>query len=219
MIDWLSSTLFTVWGYPMTVLEFAGVITGLAAVYLASKAKSVNFLFGMINNIFYFLLFFRFRLYSVMVLQVVYFVFSLYGYYHWKNPSKEESDDKSEQKIRVLRWKNRLLYILLIIFSGIAWGWFVIKMQAVFPEYFDPPAYPWLDALLTMGSIVGQWLLSRKYWDNWPLWIVIDIISCILYAGMGMFFTSILYAVFTAIAIKAMIDWKGIFKSYSNLVK
>jgi len=219
MIDWLSSTLFSIWGYPMTVLEFAGVITGLVAVYLASKAKSVNFLFGMVNNIFYFLLFFRFRLYSVMILQVVYFVFSLYGYYHWKNPSKEESDDKSEQKIRVLRWKNRLLYILLIFVAGFVWGWFVIKMQTVFPEYFDPPAYPWLDALLTMGSITGQWLLSRKYWDNWPLWIIIDVISCILYASLGMFFTSILYAVFTVIAIKAMIDWKAIFNKYEESVK
>ena len=64
-------TLFSVWGYPLSVLEFLAVLTGLAAVYLASKAKSVNFIFGMINNVLYFTLFFRFHLYSMMLLQVV----------------------------------------------------------------------------------------------------------------------------------------------------
>lgn len=216
-MDQLGQTLFTIWGYPMSVLEFAGVLTGLAAVYLASKAKSVNFLFGMLNNFCYFILFFSFRLYSVMLLQIVYFVFSLYGYYHWKHPKKEQTDQNNEQKIRILRWKDRLINIVLILFAGIIWGWFVIKMQLVFPEYFDPPAYPWLDAILTMGSVAGQWLLSRKYWDNWPLWIVIDVISCILYAYMGMFFTSILYGIFTIIALKAMLEWLKIYRNYEIL--
>lgn len=213
-MDQLGRILFTLWGYPMSVIEFAGVLTGLAAVYLASRAKSVNFLFGMLNNVIYFILFFRFRLYSVMLLQIVYFVFSVYGFYHWKHPKKGESDDNSEQRIRTLRCKSRLLYVGIILFVGFFWGWLVIHMQMRFPQYFDPPAYPWLDAVLTMGSIIGQWLLSRKFWDNWPLWIIIDVISSILYASMGMFFTSILYGIFTAIAVKAMIDWFRTYKSY-----
>lgn len=216
-MDLLNQTLFTLWGYPLSVLEFAGVITGLAAVYLASKAKSVNFLFGMMNNFFYFILFFSFRLYSVMLLQIVYFIFSLYGYYHWKHPKKGQNDQNNEQKIRILKWKDRILYIVLILLAGIIWGWFVIKMQMVFPEYFDPPAYPWLDAILTMGSVAGQWLLSRKFWDNWPLWIVLDIISCMLYAYMGIFFTSILYGIFSVIALKAMLDWMRIYRKYEIL--
>jgi len=217
-MDQLSQTLFTLWGYPMSVLEFAGVLTGLAAVYLASRAKSVNFLFGMINNVIYLILFFQFRLYSVMTLQIVYFIFSLYGYYHWKHPQKEESDKNSEQRIRILRWKNRSLYCGIILLAGFIWGWSVIHMQMRFPQYFDPPAYPLLDAVLTMGSVTAQWLLSRKYWDNWPLWVIIDVVSCILYASMGMFFTSILYGVFAAIAIKATIDWLKTYRNYDEPV-
>jgi nicotinamide mononucleotide transporter len=215
-MDELERTIFTLWGYSMSILEFAGVLTGLTAVYLAYKEKSVNFLFGMLNNLIYFMLFFRFRLYSVMLLQIVYFIFSLYGYYHWRHPGIEETDNKKEQRIRILRWKNRSFYILLIFITGLTWGWSVVHLQKNFPQYFDPPAYPWLDAVLTMGSVVAQWLLSRKYWDNWPLWIVIDVVSCILYAVMGMFFTSILYGVFTAIAVKAMIEWLNTYKKYSD---
>lgn len=207
-------TLFSVWGYPLSVLEFLAVLTGLAAVYLASKAKSVNFIFGMINNVLYFTLFFRFHLYSMMLLQVVYFIFSAYGFYRWKHPKGNQADEKNEQQIRLLQWKSRIIYAVAIIIAGLIWGYAVINFQSRFPEYFDPPAYPLLDAVLTMASVAGQWLLSNKYFDNWPLWIVVDIISCILYAVMGMFFTSLLYGLFTIIAFRALIDWGKIYKGY-----
>jgi len=213
-MDLLSQTLFSVCGYPLSLLEFIGVLTGLAGVYLASDEKSVNFLFGLLNNVCYFILFFKFRLYSVMLLQIVYFILSLYGYYHWKHPGNEESGHNMERRIVRLTWKNRLVYLEVILLSGLCWGWGIITLQGRFPQYFDPPAYPWLDAVLTMGSVAGQWLLSRKYLDNWPLWIIIDSVSCILYAYMGMIFTAVMYGVFTLIAVKAMIDWSKTYKSY-----
>lgn len=215
-MDILNYTLFTLWNYPLSVLELIGVLTGFAAVLLASKAWSVNFLFGLVNSVAYFLLYFQYRLYSVMLLQIVYFSFSLYGYYHWRHPKPEEADKNKEQRITVLTKKARIKYVLLIVLAGFIWGWCVIHLQARFPKYFEPPAYPWLDALLTMGSVVAQYLLSRKIWDNWPLWVVLDGISTVLYASMGMFFTSVLFGVFTLIAIRAQFDWKKTYGKYKN---
>jgi nicotinamide mononucleotide transporter len=93
-------------------------------------------------------------------------------------------------------------------------GWAVIKGQALYPTYFDPPAYPWLEPGLTMASVAGQWMLARKYGDNWPLWIIIDLISTGFYASMGMIFTALMYSVFTLIAVKALIDWKKQYDRY-----
>jgi nicotinamide mononucleotide transporter len=214
-MDVLSQTLFTIAGYPLSLLEAGGVLTGLMAVYLAMKERPVNFIFGMVNNVLYFILFFQFRLYSVMMLQVVYFVFSVYGYYHWKHPASGEENEKREQRINLLSWKKRLIYVGVVVLTGLIWGWMVIHLQAYFPDYFEPPAYPWLDALLTMASVVGQWLLSRKYLDNWILWIVVDVISTILYAIMGMKFTAVMYGVFTIMAVVALKDWLKIYKHYS----
>lgn len=213
-MDILNHTIFAILGYRLSLLELAGVLSGFAAVYLAFKEKPVNFLFGLVNNVIYFVLFFQYRLYSVMLLQIVYFIFSIYGYYYWKHPKKEESDVKNEQRIRILKWNERLLYIVIILIAGYIWGWAVIKLQARFPEYFDPPAYPWLDAELTMASIAGQWLLSRKIWDNWPLWIIVDTISWILYASMGIYFTSALYAVYALIALSAVVEWQKTYRKY-----
>lgn len=213
-MDVLNYTLLTLWDYPLSVLELIAVLTGFATVILASKAWSVNFLFGMVNCVAYFLLYFQYRLYSVMLLQIVYFSFSIYGYYHWRHPKPEDADINKEQKIQRLTLKKQLQYLVAIVFSGLIWGWCVIHFQARFPQYFDPPAYPWLDAILTMGSVVAQYLLSRKIWDNWPLWVVLDGTSTVLYACMGMIFSSVLFGVFTIIAIRAQYEWRKTYESY-----
>jgi nicotinamide mononucleotide transporter len=212
-MDFFNQTLFSLWGYPLSILELVGVLTGFAAVFLASRAWAVNFLFGIVNAVAYFLLYLEFRLYSMMLLQIVYFAFSVYGFYHWKHPGAGESDKNNERKIRLLSAKEWLIWLVVIAISSSCWGWSIIHLQARFPSYFDPPAYPWLDAVLTMGSVVGQWLLSKKVWDNWLLWIVIDAVSTVLFAFMGMAFTAVLYGVFTIIAVKAMVDWRKMYET------
>jgi nicotinamide mononucleotide transporter len=215
-MDVLNYTLLTLWNYSLSVLELVAVLTGFAAVWFASKAWSVNFLFGIVNSIAYFLLYFQHRLYSVMLLQIVYFGFSIYGYYYWRHPKPEEADKNKQQRIKMLSKEKQIFYFIVIVISGLIWGWCVIHLQARFPEYFDPPAFPWVDAILTMGSVLAQYLLSRKYWDNWPLWITVDGTSTVLYAYMGMFFTSILFGTFTLIAIRAQYDWRKTYDKYKN---
>jgi nicotinamide mononucleotide transporter len=210
----LNQTLFTLWGYPLSVLELVGVLTGFAAVFLASKAWAVNFLFGMVNAVAYFLLYFDYHLYSMMTLQIAYFSFSVYGFYHWKHPKDQDADLKKEQRIGYLTHKTKLIWLVCIVVAAVIWGWGVIHLQARFPDHFEPPLYPWLDAFLTMASLVAQYLLSRKVWENWVLWIVIDATSTVLYASVGMVFTAFLYGVFTLIAVKAMFEWKKIYETY-----
>ena len=118
----LNYTLLTLWGYPLSVLELVGVLTGFAAVLFASKAWAVNFLFGMVNAIAYFLLYYQYHLYSVMLLQLFYFSFSIYGYYHWKHPKAEEADQKKELRIGLLSWKSRIYWMVGILVIGMCWG-------------------------------------------------------------------------------------------------
>jgi len=210
----LNYTLFTLWGYPLSVLELVGVLTGFTTVILASKAWAVNFLFALVNAIAYFLLYFQNHLYSAMLLQIFYFSFSIYGYYHWKHPKANDADGKKELRIGLLSWRARIFWIIGILVIGTGWGFGVIYFQAQYPGYFAPPAFPMLDAVLTMGSVVAQYLLSRKIWENWILWIVLDCISTVMYASMGMVFTAFMFGTFTLIALNAIIKWKKIYEAY-----
>jgi len=193
-----------IFGYELSYLEFFAVLTGLAAVYFASRGKIVNFYIGLVNNVLYFLLFYQCRLYSMMLLQVAYFTISSYGIYSWSKPNI----NRELLKITRLTKKQWLFIIAIIIFAAIVWGTLVVWLSGKYPVNIEKPRYPYIDALLTMASITGQILLTRKKIDNWTIWIAVNIASVALYSVIGIYFTSILYAVFLIIAIKAYFNWK-----------
>lgn len=68
--------------------------------------------------------------------------------------------------------------------------------------------YPWLDSFTTALSIVGMWMLARKYVEQWWAWIVVDIVSAGLYVYKDLNFTAGLYALYTIIAIFGYLKWK-----------
>jgi len=68
----------------------------------------------------------------------------------------------------------------------------------------------WVDATTTAIFLVGMWLMARRKIENWLFWIVGNIISVPLYAYKGFLFSSLIYIVYTLIAILAYIEWKKI---------
>ena len=55
-------------------------------------------------------------------------------------------------------------------------------------------------------------MVLQKY-ESWPLWLVVDVVGTALYAQQGYWFTSLLYFVFTIVAI---IGWKNWYESRSS---
>ena len=75
----------------------------------------------------------------------------------------------------------------------------------------DGPAdsdVPWWDAFPTAASIVGQWLLGRKYVENWPTWVIVNVVSVALFAYKGLWLTVGLYAVFVAMSFAGWRAWR-----------
>lgn len=194
----------TLLGYPLSYLEVLAVATGLVAVWLASRGKVANFYVGLANNVLYFLLFYQCRLYSMMLLQLIYFVISSYGIYSW---SKR---DEAAQTLKISRLNGRQIALIAaaIVLVGLLWSRVVLWLSTGFPATIEPPAYPMADALLTVASIAGQMLLTRKKLDNWLLWIVVNLFSIVLYVKVGIYFTVLLYVLYLAIAVQAYFAWR-----------
>jgi len=85
-----------------------------------------------------------------------------------------------------------------VAFIGIAW---------ILIEYTDSNV-PWLDSFTTALSIVGMWMLARKYIEQWFAWIIVDIVCCGLYIYKDLYFTSALYGLYSIIAIFGYFKWK-----------
>ena len=67
---------------------------------------------------------------------------------------------------------------------------------------------PWLDGLSAALGIVGMWMLSQKYWQQWIFWLVSEPILVYIYLSTGYMASAIMYAVYEVFCIMGIIKWK-----------
>ena len=189
--------VFTAWNYQVTLIELLAVITSLIGVWLGTTGARITWPWWIISSVLYAILFFQYKLYSSALLQIVFILAAIWGWFGWSS---------SGAKPGKLSSKNR---VLLVIFSIIFWVVLAPMLAKI------GAAATWLDSFILVGSIVAQILMVKEKYENWPLWVVIDFVGTIHYARQELWFTSILYFVFTIIAF---IGWKKWFTK-SNLIK
>jgi nicotinamide mononucleotide transporter len=71
---------------------------------------------------------------------------------------------------------------------------------------------PYADAFTTSLSIIAMWMLSRKYVEQWLVWLVVDIITCGLYIYKEIPITGSLYTVYSCLAIVGYLRWRKLIK-------
>ena len=74
---------------------------------------------------------------------------------------------------------------------------------------FTDTDVPWWDALPTAGSVAGQWLLGRKYVENWLVWLAVNLVSIGLFAYKGLWLTVVLYALFALLSVAGWRAWRA----------
>lgn len=79
-------------------------------------------------------------------------------------------------------------------------------MQVAMPT-LQPDAFPFWDACLMVLSIVAMILMTRKYVENWLLWVVVNVISVMIFARQGVWAMSLEYMILTVIALNGTRLW------------
>ena len=199
----IENIAFTILGYDLSYIELIGTLFGFISVILAARANILTWPTGIINEVAFFILFYQVQLYSDMYLQVYFFGVTIYGWYYWKNQNGSRGITNLSKK-----WRFRILLILVI--TTLMSGYLISKVHLYFPEIFSQPAsYPYWDALTTMSSIVATVLLSRKIIETWVLWIIVDIISVVLYLLKGIHLVAIEYLIFLIICVVGFRNWRN----------
>jgi nicotinamide mononucleotide transporter len=68
---------------------------------------------------------------------------------------------------------------------------------------------PYLDSLLTTTSLIAQWMMTRKFLENWLIWIALDVAYVPMFIYRELYPTAVLYSVFLVLAVKGYHDWRG----------
>lgn len=200
------ATSFILFGQETSALEITGFITGVLGVWLTIRRNILCFPIGIINVLIYAYLFQseNVRLYADALLQIIYLILLVYGWMVW-NRSKNEKEE-----IRTVSILLAKKLVIIGVLSTIALG--------VFLSLYTNASLPYLDAALTIISLIAQWMIAKKMIENWLLWIVVNTIYIPLYVYKGLAFTSILYLLFLILAINGWYNWKKV-KSNERLTQ
>ena len=180
---------------PMSLTEVFGFLSGALCVWLVVKQNIWNWPIGIINNIFFIVLFFEAGLFADMGLQVVYIVLAILGWYWWLY-----GGDKNK-KLEVSHVSLRTVLVLSLIGIVSTYG------MMVYLESINDSA-PFLDALTTVMSLIAQFMLTKKYLENWYVWISADVIYIYLYFAKDLHLTAVLYFIFLLMCIAGLREWK-----------
>jgi nicotinamide mononucleotide transporter len=141
-------------------------------------------------------IFYEQKLYADMGRQLIYAVISLYGWYHWRFGGTRRT------VLRVSRTPPPLRPILPVLWlaGSVGLGWLLAR-------WTDHPV-PYADAALTAGSLIAQWMMTRKYLGNWTVWILLDVAYVAVFINRGLHLTAFLYAVFLVLAARGRLEWR-----------
>ena len=181
----------------MSLAEVFGFITGAACVWLLVKQNIWTWPTGIASQLIYIFIFFHSKLYGDMALQFFFIAISLYGWWHWLHP-----DDVHRGELGVQRITGAAFTVVAIVTAAI------ITVIALGLRRFTDSNVPWLDATTTSLSLSAQFMQSKKWIENWWFWIAADVIYIGLYIYKHLFITALLYAVFMAMCIAGLLEWR-----------
>ena len=116
-----------------------------------------------------------------------------------KNTEKKE---KVHNELRVTRLKLKTGLILAVVFVLL-----YIAMWVVLTRLTDSPV-PMRDSFITSLSVIATWMLARKIYEHWYLWIVVNFVSAVLFLARGLYPTVILYIVYGIMSFAGLVEWK-----------
>jgi nicotinamide mononucleotide transporter len=223
MITWLSEN----------IVEVFGAVTGIGYVILEIRRNILLWPLGILTSAVYIYVFGRNGFYAGMVLQAYYVAISIYGWYKWHADERREEPNRSgarrsqiqlsrsargseqgeggselraqgsesevKSDVSKIDCKTALICLLTAL---VLWAllWFSLD------RWTDSPVPLW-DGLITSLSVVATWMLTRKYIEQWYVWIVANTIAVVVYLAVGMYPTAVLFFVYFVMAIIGLRAW------------
>jgi nicotinamide mononucleotide transporter len=194
-------------------IEIFGAVTGILYVFLEIRQTIWLWPVGIITSAVYILVFFTGKLYADMSLQGYYLAISIMGWYWWAQGSglPAEASAKAglsaqgsgqKEELQVTRLKLRTGVVLSAVFIPL----FAV-MWCVLDRLTDSPV-PVRDSFITSLSIIATWMLARKIYEHWYLWIVVNTTASVLFLTRGLYATVVLYIVYGIMSFAGLKAWR-----------
>lgn len=190
------------------ILEAVAVVFGIASAIFSKNNNIWVYPLGIISTSIFVYLLWQWGLVGDMLINLYYFVMSIYGWFLWS----QKKEGQVQLKISLINAQD-IKKSILLFFVTIG---FVVVLYFIFNKWNDWSAY--VDALTTGLFFVGMWLLAKRKLEHWLLLLAGNIISVPLYFYKGFTVSSILYIIFVIISILGYHTWKKYLHKTSQVV-
>lgn len=192
----LFAPAFTWAGTPTTWLELVAFVLALWMVACNMRVNPLAWPLAIVSSALYGLLFLDSKLFGEAGLQVFFIVMALWGWWQWLRGTGADGAPLAVQRLAP-RARVAVLAALAVAWPALAW----LLSSATSSDV------PWGDAFPTALSVIGQWLLGRKYLENWLAWLVVNVVSVGLFASKGLWLTVVLYGLFAVLSVAGWRAW------------
>jgi len=175
--------------------EVFASLLGIAYVIFAARESQWCWLFAFISTLIYTLLFWEGQLPMQALLNFYYMGMAIYGYLLWQKQGKTED----VIAISKLTWLQQFAFLMLGSLLTFATANYLISI--------DASQSPYLDAGVTVFSVLNTILMARKILQNWLYWIVIDAAAIQLYYQTGYYATIVMFSVYLVLAFMGYLNW------------
>jgi nicotinamide mononucleotide transporter len=178
-------------------VETAGAVLGLVYVLLAIRENAWCWPVGIANAALFLVVCTRARLYGAAGLQVVYLLVSFYGWYEWLHGGAQHG------RLAVSRTPARWAAGLAVAAAAVTRG------VGLFLEHRTDAALPFPDAAATALSLAAQWMATRKWLENWLVWMVVNVTNVGICLSQHLYAMALLYAAFLVLAVLGYKEWRA----------
>ena len=185
------------------ILEILCFIVGLLYLWWEYHADARVWLASVIMPAISMWIYFSKGIYADFAINIYYLIIAIYGYVIWRTGGiRKEKKPQPITHTPIAVWAG-IAAVTALLWWALTW----------ILSNFTDSTVPVTDAFSTSLSIVGTWMLARKYAEQWLIWIIVDIVCMGLYAYKGLIFYPILYGIYTVVAVFGYRKWLGLMKS------
>ena len=165
-------------GRAMLVISAFGSLMGVLSTVCAANGRILTFLFGLIDVTIYGVMCLIGTRYGNAALHLRYFLpMQFVGYFQWRKRGAEE-----EKKVQARRLDGKQWLVYGSIFLvGLIVSYFIL---AAFDKTEAAGVVKWLvvmDAFSMMCNILGQYLLSTAYMEQWYFWLGVNVSTIVMW--------------------------------------
>lgn len=178
------------------LIDGLAAVSGIFCVVLCAKGKKSQYIWGLFNVIGYVIIACINKYYGEVMLNALYYLPSQFiGYYLWNKHINTETEDVEGKKLTL---KQSLIFLLIVVVGVIAYK-FVLDLLGGDKTL--------LDSSSTVFSIFANALMLMRYREQWLLWIIIDIITVIMWFLAKDFVMVTMWSVYLVNAFYGYYNW------------